>query len=87
MASPLFFDCLPRDFRFEAFFGIHFFQAPILDFKLLESGHHGGVHACVLGASLVKRGTAHAVLTAKLRHWRACFGLFEDRHDLAVRQS
>jgi hypothetical protein len=43
-----------------------------------------GNHAAELGASLVERGVADAVLAAQLGDRRAALGLLEDGDDLAI---
>src|SRR5690606_3168782 len=82
-----FFDSLFEHFRFKAFFGVHLLQAPVLIFKLLEPGHHGGIHSTELGPPLVKRRAAHAMLATKIRNRYARLGLFQNRQNLAIGKS
>src|SRR5699024_9840498 len=84
MALPLFSKSLLYDLGLQAFFGIHFLKSSVFVLKLLHASHHGGVHAAVFGAPLVKRSAAHAVLAAQIWHRRTSFSLLEDRHNLAV---
>jgi hypothetical protein len=84
MALPLFCQCLRDDLGLEPLLGIHLLQAPVLVLEFLHAGHQGSVHATVLGAPLVERGIADAMLAAQLGNRTAGFGLLEDGDDLAV---
>ena len=65
MASPLFCHGFLDDFGFEALFGVHFFEAPVFVFQFAQPSHQRCVHAAELGAPLVERGRADAVLAAQ----------------------
>lgn len=83
MALPLFCEGLGDDFGFKAFFGVHLFQALVLLFKLLHAGHQRGIHAAELGAPLVERRRAHAMLPAQFWDGATGLGLLQDGEDLA----
>lgn len=87
MALPLFSQRFLHHFGLQALFGVHLLKLPVFSLKLLQACHHRSVHATILGAPFVKGGAAHTVFTTQLRHRRAGFGLFEDRHDLAIGES
>src|SRR5476649_1806701 len=84
MALPLFCEGLGDDLSFEAFFGVHLFQALVLFLQLLHTGHERGVHAAKLGSPLVERGRAHAMFAAQFGDGGAGLGLLEDGDDLTV---
>lgn len=56
----------------------------IFVFLLLHAGHQRGIHTAELGAPLIERGAADAMLAAQLRNWRSALGLLEDGNDLAI---
>ena len=84
MALPFFCERLRNDLSLEALLDIHLLEAPVFLLQLLHACHQRGVHAAELGAPLVERGVADAVLAAQLRYRAAGFGLLEDGDDLAV---
>jgi hypothetical protein len=84
MALPFFCECLRDDLGLEALFDVHFLEVPVFLFQLLDPCHQRGIHAAELGAPLVERVVADAVLAAQLRYWAAGLGLLQDGDDLAV---
>ena len=75
MASPLFCQGFLDDFGFEALFGVHFFEAPILLLKIAQPSHQRCVHAAELGAPFVEGGRADTVLAAQLWYRASSLGL------------
>ena len=84
MASPLFCHGFLDDLGLHALFGVHLLQAPVLVLQLLQAGHQRSIHAAVLGAPLVERGTADAMLAAQIGRWSAHLRLLENGDDLTV---
>ena len=82
MAALLFCEVLVGDFGLEILFEVHLAQTTVLVFKFLHVGHHGGVHAAELGAPLVERGGADALLAADHWHLQTGLGLPQKTKDL-----
>ena len=84
MVLPLFCDGLVEHLGFQAFFGVHLFKPSVFFFELLQSGHHGDIHAAEFGPPLVKCGITHAMFPAQLGYGCAGLGLVQYIDDLTI---
>jgi len=84
MSLAFFCKCRRDDFRHQALLDVHLLQAPVFLFEPLDSCHQRDAHAAELGAPLVERGVADAVLAVQLWYWAASFASLENGDDLGV---
>ncbi len=87
MAAPLFCMRLGHDVGLDLGFDVEFLEAPVLFFEFFHAGHHGGVHATVLGPPFVKGGRADAHVSAQLWNGEPALHTFERLHALAIGKS
>ena len=87
MALQLSLECLLTQLDFDLLLGIHFLEAGVLRFQLLQTFHHGGIHTGIVATSIVEQTATHAMFAAQVGDRNPGLRLLQNRHDLAVAES